>query len=352
MLNLCTFEDRKTHWIGLKFLSLSLEKYCTNFHLTIFISYDSYELSSWIENNCKYVSLRVHEFYNTGWNIKPEVLLLMLNEGHQEVVWLDSDIIFVQNIQNIAKNLSPETLLICQDALRNSREKERTNFFNLKIKRELGESINTSFIRVHNNKQHLDLLKEWARLMTTKEYKKNQSLPRNQRPSYMVGDQDVLEAILASDLHFNPASIPIKYLYTGKEHITAIVPHAFSILERLKTFFGFNKPYIINSQGGVKPWKAKNWGNGLLTTPIWQLHPYIELVKGYKPLLEEDFISEISSYSIISNFCRVITINNPYLQGIPLIIMIDIWSKINIFKKLLSPLTNKLKFILLQFTET
>lgn len=325
MLNLCTFENRESHLIGSKILALSLEKFCTNFHLTIFLPHDLMDFKIWADQHCKNVTVREGSFEKSGWNIKPEVLLKMLEDANH-AVWIDSDIICVRDLNEMLANIDPMNLVLAQDALPYPKENERTAFFSLSTKRKLEKSINSCFIRVTKSEYHINVLRSWSQLMSTQKYKSNQDSPFAERPDYMIGDQDVLEAVLASEIAGSTSELPITYLRSGNELITTIVPEAFSVSQRIRASY-LKRPFLIHGQG-TQPWVAMHWGRGFLGTPRWQLSAYLATVKRIKLYLDDNIDNWTNNRSILTKFCRFVTLGHPYMQGVPLIIISKFWAKV------------------------
>ena len=48
----------------------------------------------------------------TGWNCKPQALAAMLDQGHDEVVWLDSDLAFARPFTYLFDGLPAETVVV------------------------------------------------------------------------------------------------------------------------------------------------------------------------------------------------------------------------------------------------
>lgn len=325
MLNFCTYENRLSHLTGIKVLALSLEKNCTGFRLTIFLPAPLLHFRDWVRHHCKHATVEECTFEATDWNVKPEVLLLMLKR-EPEAVWIDSDIICTKDPRPLLESIPANTLVIAQDARPDAQEEARTAFFGLPFTRKLDKSINSCFIRVTAYCYHSQLLQAWAALMSSESYRQNQSIPHGERPSYMVSDQDVLEAVLASEAAGNAAQLPIKYLTSGKELVTTIVPEAFSIADRIRCSFAA-KPILVHGQG-MQPWTAVYWGPGFLGTARWQLSAYLGIIKRYRSFLNEDGAGWMDAKSKLTRFCQAVTFNHPYLQGIPLILLSSFWARV------------------------
>ena len=80
--------------------------------------------------------------------------------------------------------------------------------------RRLPYLFNSAFLRVLPS--HHAVLEEWARLMRTPEYQAAQRQPIHERPMHMIGDQDVLTAVMGA-VPF--ADIPVHFLRRGRDII-------------------------------------------------------------------------------------------------------------------------------------
>lgn len=92
---------------------------------------------------------------------------------------------------------------------------------------------------------------EWQKLLSTPEYISAQAAVSNLRPHHMVGDQDVLAALLGSRTF---AHIELRFLRRGRHILQLFGPLGFTLRERLQVAAG-ELPLIIHAQR-TKPWKA------------------------------------------------------------------------------------------------
>jgi hypothetical protein len=84
---------------------------------------------------------------------------------------------------------------------------ERATAWGLAPGRRLPATVNTSLLRVTD--RHVALLEEWRRLLATPEYRAAQARPWSERRMHVMGDQDVLTALVASA---DFAHVPVRQL--------------------------------------------------------------------------------------------------------------------------------------------
>jgi hypothetical protein len=168
------------------------------------------------------------------------------------------------------------------------------------------------------------MLHHWQMLLSDPRYRHATTLSFEEN-NCMMSDQDVLEALLASGLPGDEQELPFGILRVGVEHVTALAPHWFTIPARFRTVAGLTKPLIVHAQGAA-PWRAQTWPGGLLSGSHWLVNPYIILVRPYCRLLTAEETSWLRVRRPVADACRLMTLGNPYLQGIPLI-LIESWNQ-------------------------
>jgi hypothetical protein len=117
-MTICIAEDRASEEIAVKLLLLSLSRHCPEVPVVLAYPPASAEFAAWVKRrvpSCELRSFRLSE--NTSWNIKSDALLQLLEEGHTEVWWLDSDVIIESNFVERYKKVSDGTLIVCEEAL-------------------------------------------------------------------------------------------------------------------------------------------------------------------------------------------------------------------------------------------
>lgn len=243
----CAYEDRPSHLLGVKLLVCSLARHAPDLQLQLTCPVADENLRRWLEAYPQ-VTLDVNRPSEArGWDVKPTLLLRLLDQGHDEVVWLDSDIILTRDFRPFG--LSPEVLLLAEDDYWNG-PKEcalRTLGWGLPLGRKLPRVPNSGVIRV--TPAHRSLLVAWQGLMATPEYRRAQQAGFGQRPFYMLGDQDVIASLLGSEEF---ASVPVEFLLRGRDIIQHCSPPAYAPTDRIANLFR-GTPAFVHIQA-EKPW--------------------------------------------------------------------------------------------------
>ena len=318
-----TYEERKDALIGVKLLALSLQKHCPDLKLTVVIpEFRQNEFSEFIEWSKRLPQLEILPYtFPSSWmsyNIKPH-LLKMLLEKNEEVFWIDTDIVITQDFRNLLKDVSPETFVSSEEAARNLNQGSlpRTKGWNLALGREVKATVCSGFIRA--TKAHLELLTLWEQLLNDPTYLEAQALGyKEEKPLHLLGDQDVLTALLGSKQFEN---LPLKLLHRGSEIIQDIPGRGYTVQERIENLKRNQLAPLLHAQGDAKPWvsanlKLSNLKNLILRTNV-ELSTYFHEARHYINALDEP-TNCLQFRSPLATFFRVILGNNPTLQGLPL----------------------------------
>src|SRR5262249_26073640 len=113
-----------------------------------------------------------------------------------------------------------------------------------------GQTLNTAVIRVTT--EHYSLLQKWAELLGSEQYQRWQHVEWTETampPVHLVGDQDVLTALLASVEY---SQVPVRMLNRGKAIIQYFTLKGYTTAERIRNLFT-GVPAFVHSQG-PKPW--------------------------------------------------------------------------------------------------
>ena len=146
---ICTFDDRVTDIIGLKLLVCSLSRYCPQAVVRLFCPVADDEFREWLRDYPQ-VTLDVDpQMKGMGWNVKPMLLQRLLDEGHDAVLWMDSDIVVTSDFRRL---LPPDDKLVVtqEAALGPYAVRQRTLGWNLSLGRTL-LGVNTCVIRAKPN---------------------------------------------------------------------------------------------------------------------------------------------------------------------------------------------------------
>ena len=319
---ICIAEDRASETTAVKLLLLSLTQHCPDIPIVLTFPPASPSFMRWLES-LPQVTLRTKAVVmNQGWNIKPYLLLSLLNEGYDDICWLDSDILVANDFRPLLQKLSPETVMICEEALYGGHADhgQRTSAWQLPVGREIPFTLNTGVLRI--TRQHQGLLQRWCNLLGSPEYLQAQRQFWYERPAHLVGDQDVLTALLGSSEFSN---VPLHILRRGAGVIQYFGFSAYTLQERWQTL-RHGLPLFIHCQGW-KPWHIKQGHTGdqlkqRLQKSYIELSPYMQLARDLRYQLDEqpDWLVSISWTSRISH---LVGFYHPALVGLPLAIVFD-----------------------------
>jgi hypothetical protein len=325
-LIVCIAENRPGFQPSVKLLLMSLTRHCPNLSIRLFFSAAKEEFVSWVKQY-EHVKLDVDPLPTAySHNVKPQALLHMMDEGYDDIVWIDSDIIVARDISHLFHKLAPEVLVITEEAMCRSRydpDGLRARLWGFKLARIHPFVLNTGVIRV--TKSHRAFLSRWRELLEAGQYARFQRLNWRCRPLHMIGDQDVLTALLASEEF---ANVPLKILERGKDIIQYFGSHGYTVSERFSNVW-IGGPTFIHSQG-PKPW-IHDWhrrpGRGVRES--WEmlhldLSPYTLAARKYRDNLGCD-ASWMRSHSILSSFLRGLGLWYPPLVGLPFAAAADLF---------------------------
>jgi len=216
------------------------------------------EFLAWIK---KFPQLHLQtDSLTTGymWNVKPQAIMHLLDQGFEEVIWIDSDVIVNRNIHRIFALLNSSIFVATEDALgddRDDRNALRARSWGFPVGRVLRFGLNTGVLRV--TKDHYQLMERWWNLLQSDIYQDFQKRAWRQRPVHMLGDQDVLTALLTSKEF---SQIPLHILRRGKDILQFNGVFGYTVAERIKNLLACC-PTFIHSFGGKPwsdPWHAKS----------------------------------------------------------------------------------------------
>jgi hypothetical protein len=280
MVTFCLCEDRKAEEAGLRLAICSIRRHCGDATICLYRGDPSPDFARWLRNY--QVTLIPHvPAGSSSWNCKPHALLPLLQDGHREVVWLDSDVLIGRDCRSLLQEWGESELGICEEyqGALNPGSELRTRGWNLPLGRSFARTLNTAVLRV--TPYHAPILERWQAMLSDSRYVPWQSRPLVERPQHCWGDQDVLNALLGS-VEF--ANIPVNVLRTGREIIHCNSLTSFSVSERLRCLTA-PIPYFIHGQG-AKPWVVLDAkyraGFPLHQRLVQELSPYRVLARKYE----------------------------------------------------------------------
>jgi len=306
----CTYEDRPSALVGLKLLILSLAHHCPQLQIHLYTPLREKNFSEWLEKQSNVVMKKLPDIRNTGWDIKPGLLLDLLNEGFENVIWLDSDIIVNRNFRPTMEAFQGDVLIAVEEHLwvTGHNSPQRTLYLGLELGRIFPITINTCILRV--TPYHRDLIGAWNSYLLRDDYKKSQSQSFDDRPWYLGSDQDILAGLLGST---DFADIPVKQLKSGANVAHCFCGYGYSVIDRIKNLFR-GLPDFVHAQG-PKPWEIPE-------ALFSELSPYCYAAAHYKDYLDEP-AKWMEVKSGMARFFNFIALSNPNLRDFPLAVVYE-----------------------------
>ena len=320
---ICVAEDRAACEPALKILLLSLSTHCPGVEVNLFYPRASHDFSRWMKKCPQVVLQKASLKSNYGWNIKPQALMCLLDQGFDEVIWIDSDILVTRNIADVFSGLDSETIAATEDGLGdepNDSNALRARLWGFSVGRVLPFGLNTGVLRV--TKAHQSLLKRWWELVRLDVYQDCQKIAEwKERPVHMKGDQDVLTALLTSREY---SDIPIRILRRGKHILQFCGVWGYTTAERIANLRGTQPTFL--HQFGHKPW-SEHWPSEqtlikYVRKNYVDVSPYTLMAKRYRNELECD-TEWMDPHYKLSRLLRVLGMGHSALAGLPMSIVFD-----------------------------
>lgn len=224
--------------------------------------------------------------------------------------------------------MDEQTVVLCDS--QGQPDDRRTTFWHLPVSRRFDRLVNTCFIRF--TQVHAGLLLHWRNLVHAEKFQQIQQLPLHERPSYLFGDQDLLEGLLMSEQFHR---LPVKFLRHGYEMIHT--SSLYTSKERLQVLRQEKQKAVFFLHAhGVKPWMLiyRKPSSFNVSDVIVELSPYIAEAKLYRHLLESD-TSWMNSRTALGCLCSLLGLNNSHLKGLFVIFPIEVQGKLNSWLQIL-----------------
>jgi hypothetical protein len=235
----CLHEDRLGHFPGIQFAIASLRQYSPELPVALSFPNSSPEAEKWIEAQPGIQRIQIDGVSAKGWNIKPDLVLMLLDRGYGQVIWLDADIIVNGPILTEIASEDDSVLVSTEEPYWGQQQGNqlRTKAWGLTPFRTLSATVNTGVIRV--TQEHRQLIRDWQTLLAHPTYLEMQKIPDMQRPIHMVGDQEVLTALLGGEKY---GLTRVRLLRRGGEIAQCFGAGGFRVSERIANIFSRRQP--------------------------------------------------------------------------------------------------------------
>jgi hypothetical protein len=316
----CLAEDRLDCETGLRLAILSLCRHCPGAFIYVYRPNLTPQFAPWAQQFPQVTLIPDRPRGGIQWNCKPQALKPLLERGHREAVWLDSDVMVTRDCRQLFTDLDERVLAIAQEPACQPYQGTalRTQGWGLEIGRSLPFTLNSAVLRV--TRCHLPLLDRWMKCLADPQYVLSQTLPVERRPLHMNGDQEILNALLGSREF---SDVPLRVFSTGAEIIHLGGELGYSSTERLR---GVLKPapVFMHAIAG-KPWL---WLSG---EPIWskpdffgwhrrllqELSPYVYEARQYRKELGTE-AAWMYRRTVTGTILRLLGFGHFALRGAPL----------------------------------
>ncbi len=320
---ICVAKNRPSCEPALKLLLLSLTAHSPSLEINLFYPPATPEFFAWMKK-CPQVRFQTGALANaSGWNVKPVALMQMLQEGFEQVIWVDTDIVVKKDLVPLFAPVGEDAFVVCEDGLgdeRDDRNALRARLWGFPVGRVLPFGLNSGVLRVTGH--HHGLLRRWWELLQSSEYLEAQKLRWRQRPFHLLGDQDVLTALLTSKYF---SEIRLSILRRGKHIIQFNGVYGYTVVERVRNLLS-DGPTFVHSPGG-KPW-SEEWRRetGLresIKSIYLDLSPYTLSALTFRKGLECD-ADWMDPHYAFSRILRKLGVGHPALAGLPLSLLLEV----------------------------
>jgi len=304
-LHICISENRLQDEVGVKLLVLSLTRHEPEAILHLYVDDLSKGLRDWLDAFPNVVKEHLKIDPALTWNIKAKLFFDLFEKGLTSVVWIDSDIIVTAPIGHFFA-ARPEALLTAEEYYRFSNQgvMARTRGWGLPPGRELPFTPNNCVMRMTS--RHLDLIAAWQELLDRPDYQATQARPWQERPFYMMGDQEALSALMGSQ---GFADIAVQWLRRGRDIAQCFKADGYSPVERLSNLG--RQPPFIHAQG-EKPWRLS-----AASKTYHYVSPYWYAAYAYRDALlpqERGWLDQRPAQAVLLDR---LAFGNPNLAGFP-----------------------------------
>ncbi|MEM1428140.1 MAG: hypothetical protein AAGG09_01635 [Pseudomonadota bacterium] len=309
-LDFCAFESRPSDFVALKLLALSLERHAPTSRVHVFTAPLPDAMAAWLAARPNVVCHAEPEPQGTGWDIKAELLLWLLDNGVERAVWIDSDIILANALPSRLVEASAETLVIAEEPKLVQPRGISNRAIDLGLEpRADGANfeINSSVVSV--SRHHRALLEDWQRVVLSPAYNAGKDFGHFVRPLAFQSDQSVLSALLGSRRF---QQIPIALLRESREIAQCLRKTGYRPGPRaLNALRG--TPAFVHAIYVPKPWHEVD------ATFVWEsLSPYRLVALPYADHLDPEESAWLWREPPKARTLRRLFRGHPDLCGLPL----------------------------------
>ncbi|WP_457187335.1 hypothetical protein [Nocardioides sp. P5_E3] len=244
------YEDRPSAFVGVQLAALSLAEHSPGLAVRAIVPGAPDEMVRWAAKipSLELVTSRAG-IDGESWNVKPSVLLSALAEGHDDVMWFDSDMVVTGDLAARLDRIPTDTVVSTEEYFWGHAQgtDARTTGLGLEVARTFPATVNTCLLRV--SRRHLPLVEHWRRILASDEYLSVIWEPATRRPLHFGSDLHVFTGLLGSTLY---ADVPVVQLRRGREIAQCYGPSGWTVAER---WHSRNELPLVLHAMGAKPWE-------------------------------------------------------------------------------------------------
>ncbi len=280
------YEDRPSAFVGVQLAALSLAEHSPDLKVRAIVPGAPEEMVAWATSvdSLELVTSR-EGIAGESWNVKPSVLLSAFGEGHDEVMWFDSDMVVTSDLGALLRRIPSDTVVATEEYFWGHAQGSdvRTTGLGLEVGRTFPATVNTCLLRV--GRAHLPLVEHWSRILASEDYLSVIWEPATTRPLHYGSDLHVFTGLLGSTAY---ADVRVVQLRRGSEIAQCYGPSGWTVAERLRS--RHKLPLVLHAMG-AKPWETPRpvGGDSLLSRAragyeaVHQdLTPYVAAAAAYR----------------------------------------------------------------------
>ena len=249
----CTFENRRSAFIGAKLLALSLERHCQDFTLFLAVIDEEPDLAAWIGRQAPHVTLVRLPPFAKGTSLKHVKAVLILNlfeRGITDITWLDTDLLVLRDLEPLLAPLSHETLLVSQEETGYAFQHNATLLahYGLKPGRALDYYVNTCVIRVTTH--HRELIQRYLDSLLDPVFLEQQTKSEREKVADFAFEQNIMEALLSAKGGAWAPEFPVLFILKGPGIIQELGVTTYRLRNRLRNGLGLRRPWFVHVPRG------------------------------------------------------------------------------------------------------
>jgi hypothetical protein len=307
----CAFENRKSAFIAVKLLALSMERHCRNYTLFLGLTEDDAAFSDWLARRAPHVMLVRLQVPSAGASlkhVKPLMMLHLFERGITDITWLDTDMLVLRDLEPLLAPLPDDAVLVAQEELGDGFEHNPTLLahYGLQPSRRLEFHVNSCVIRA--TLRHKPLMEKFLAGLLDPVFVAQQSKAPEEKIHDFAFEQNILEVLLSgADETWKPA-FPVRFIPKGPGIIQELGVTTYKLRYRLRNGLRLGHPWLVHIPGD-KPWTRDARVRQYRAASV-----YSAFAETYRDEVEED-MSWANSAGASSRIARWLSLGQPHWVG-------------------------------------